>query len=153
MSVRSLIDLVVSLKKNCYPEHELILVVGEMRELGDFQEQEHRLIAGPLSQAADRLVLIGASMIDYTADELRKINYPQDRVTCFVYSTDAGEHLREHLAASKKPALILFKGSQNTIFTEEALKRVLLDPNDVKLLPRQSRARMAKKKARFNQRP
>jgi hypothetical protein len=44
------------------------------------------------------------------------------------------------------PPLIVFKGSQNTIFLEEAVKEFLLNPDDAQYLTRQG-ARWAKKKS------
>lgn len=45
--------------------------------------------------------------------------------------------------------MILFKGSQNTIFLEESLKPLLKDLNDVKKLCRQDEFWMEKKKEFF----
>jgi len=42
------------------------------------------------------------------------------------------------VSLQKSPFIILFKGSQNTIFLEEALKLVLADKKDISKLPRQS---------------
>jgi UDP-N-acetylmuramyl pentapeptide synthase len=44
-----------------------------MRELGDLTEREHRMIAGYVSQVADRVILVGKYMADYLADELEKV--------------------------------------------------------------------------------
>jgi len=50
-----------------------MLVLGDMRELGDLTEKEHRLLAGYVQQSADFVVLLGTSMHQFLADELEKI--------------------------------------------------------------------------------
>jgi len=46
--------------------------------------------------------------------------------------------LKKYLENTDEKFVILFKGSQNTIFTEEALKEVLLNTEDKARLVRQS---------------
>ncbi|MBP7842231.1 hypothetical protein KA037_06340 [Patescibacteria group bacterium] len=66
-----------------------------------------------------------------------KIGYDMSHVQRFSKSTQCGETLRELLQASDEKILLVFKGSQNTIFLEEAIKRVLYDPADIQKLVRQ----------------
>lgn len=51
----------------------------------------------------------------------------------------------DFLKRSDEKWIILFKGSQNTIFLEEAVKQVLANKADVKYLTRQSDRWMEKK--------
>lgn len=51
----------------------------------------------------------------------------------------------DFLKRSDEKWIILFKGSQNTIFLEEAVKQVLANKADVKYLTRQSDWWMQKK--------
>ena len=48
-----------------------------MRELGDFEQLEHRQIAPILSQVADHIYLVGDA-VRYTQDELYKIGMSED---------------------------------------------------------------------------
>lgn len=45
LSLRKTIDTTLWIKRELFPQYKILLVVGDMRELGDFEEQEHRLIA------------------------------------------------------------------------------------------------------------
>jgi hypothetical protein len=47
--------------------------------------------------------------------------------------------------------VVLAKGSQNGVFTEEAIKRLLLDPTDAEKLVRQSPAWLTTKARQFPQ--
>jgi hypothetical protein len=47
--------------------------------------------------------------------------------------------------SDKNPVILVFKGSQNTIFLEEAVKHFLKNKQDEELLTRQSEFRMKKK--------
>lgn len=58
-SMRKLINDTVAIQRNVLPTHGVILVIGDMRELGDdLSAQEHRMIAGVVSQAADICYLV-----------------------------------------------------------------------------------------------
>ena len=56
----------------------------------------------------------------------------------------------DFLKRSDEKWIILFKGSQNTIFLEEAVKQVLANKADVKYLTRQSERWMQKKSYLYN---
>jgi hypothetical protein len=87
--------------------------------------------------SADEVFLVGQYMKWYLYDELDKIGYDMSHVQRFSKSTQCGETLRELLQASDEKVLLVFKWSQNTIFLEEAIKRVLYDPADIQKLVRQ----------------
>lgn len=116
-----------------------------MRELGDLTEQEHRLLAGYVQQSADYLVLLGDSMQKFLKDELTKIGFPLENLHMSTTAPDAGKRICDFLKQQKDKRIILFKGSQNTIFLEEALKKVLKNPEDSEQLTRQSSRRTNKK--------
>ena len=67
----------------------------------------------------------------------------------FKKSNEAWISLKKYLESTDDKYVILFKGSQNTIFTEETLKEVLLKPDDKKNLVRQSSDWMKKKNTFF----
>jgi hypothetical protein len=56
----------------------------------------------------------------------------------------------DFLKRSDEKWIILFKGSQNTIFLEEAVKQVLANKEDAKHLTRQSEWWMQKKSYLYN---
>jgi len=45
LSVRKIINAVHNIKKELFPERKVWIVLGDMRELGDLTEREHRLLA------------------------------------------------------------------------------------------------------------
>ena len=140
-SMKKMIQLGNFLKTNFMPDKKVLLLLGDMRELGDFEESEHRQLAWVISQVADAVVLVGPKMKQYLIDELQKIDfvgregeYPV--VKRFCSAPKAGEWIKQFLTNSKDKWLILAKGSQNTIFLEEALK-YFIQPQEQKKLVRQ----------------
>ena len=51
--MRKLIDTTLILNKSLPQQRKVMLVLGDMRELGDLTEKEHRLLAGYVQQSAD----------------------------------------------------------------------------------------------------
>ncbi len=47
-SMLSTLQQAIQLRTQLFPEHDLIYCLGDMRELGDFTETEHRQLAGIL---------------------------------------------------------------------------------------------------------
>jgi UDP-N-acetylmuramyl pentapeptide synthase len=118
-----------------------------MRELGDLTEKEHRLLAGYISQVADKLFLHGPSMKAYLADELEKVGFDESKLYLAKNIKDLNETVEKELKKTEfKLPLLIFKGSQNTIFLEESVKHFLLHKADEKLLTRQGDFRQEKKK-------
>ena len=66
-----------------------------MRELGDLTEREHRLLAGYVSQVADRVFLVGEQMTKHMADELEKIGYDISNLYKFHSAHEAGVILKK----------------------------------------------------------
>ena len=58
LSMRKTIDTVHTIRSKLFPKSEIRLILGDMRELGDLTEKEHRLLAGYVSQTADKLFLL-----------------------------------------------------------------------------------------------
>lgn len=156
--MRSIITTARNIKTKLFPERPLWLVLGDMRELGDFTEKEHRLLAAYVSQVADYVFLVGKEMTTHMADELEKIGFPMSHLCKFHTATEATQIIKRLISDEKhpcddhahhhhpeQPPLLVFKGSQNTIFLEEAVKGLLKNPEDHKYLTRQS-ARWSKKK-------
>ncbi len=73
LSVKKIINTAHNIKTQLFPQRKLWVVLGDMRELGDLTEREHRMLAGYVSQSADHVILVGTYMTDYLADELEKV--------------------------------------------------------------------------------
>lgn len=73
LSMRKTIDTAFTIRASLFPNSEIWLILGDMRELGDLTEKEHRLLAGYVSQVADKLFLMGEQMTTHLADEIQKV--------------------------------------------------------------------------------
>jgi UDP-N-acetylmuramoyl-tripeptide--D-alanyl-D-alanine ligase len=154
LSVRKVVETTYSLQKELFPQRKVLMVFGDMRELGDFEEKEHRLVAGILHMTADKIVLVGDATQTYTQDELCKIWYTKDCIHCCSHAHAAGAYVQDFLYKSKDHRIVLIKGSQNTIFLEEAVKYLLNKETYARhehfhFLTRQSKHRMRIKRAFF----
>lgn len=104
---------------------------GDMRELGSLAKQEHEEVAKKIVKIVDMCVCVGPLTKQYVLPILEKhsVSY-----TWFEDSTEAGEYLRKNIVPQ---SVVLVKGSQNTIFLEEAIKHLLKDRSDFDKLCRQ----------------
>lgn len=149
LSVRTIINTAHNIKTQLFPQRKMWLVLGDMRELGDLTQREHRMLAGYVSQSADHVILVGKHMSDYLADELEKVGYDKHKIDKFYDATIAGKHIQKMLKEAGDECLVVCKGSQNTIFLEEAVKHFLLNPEDQQELTRQSKRWLKKKQEYF----
>ncbi len=103
-----------------------IAVLGDMRELGDLAQKSHEVVAAKAYDCADAVITVGP---------LTKAYFPKSKKLLgqFDNSREAGEFLKNYLA---KGDLVLFKGSQNTIFLETAVEMCLANRKDASLLCR-----------------
>lgn len=56
--MRKMIENTYQLRQELYPSYKICLVLGDMRELGDFAELEHRQLAGVISHGSDKIILV-----------------------------------------------------------------------------------------------
>ena len=145
LSMRKLIDTTLQIQKSLKEKRKVMLVLGDMRELGDLTEKEHRLLAGYVHQSADQICLVGESMYNYLLDELEKTWVEKSTVKTEKNSKKLWIWIVDFLKRSDEKWIILFKWSQNTIFLEEAVKQVLANKEDEKYLTRQSEWWMERK--------
>jgi len=103
-----------------------VAVLGDMRELGDATETEHRKIYDQALKSADLIISVGPETTKYFGDKSQK----------FANWWTAAEFLKENITGCET---ILVKGSQNTIFLEELVKSILKNPSDVSNICRQSK--------------
>ncbi len=125
-----------------YQGPQRIAILGMMNELGDISEAEHKK-TGKLCdpQKLDLVVTVGNHANKFLAPMARERG-------CEVYeaknSVEAGEFLKDKI---KENAVILAKGSQNGVFTEESLKPLLANKSDFSKLVRQDPIWMKKKQS------
>lgn len=121
-----------------------IALLGNMNELGDMSKDAHEQI-GTLcdAQKLDLVVTLGKDANQYTATVAEQNG-------CKVVRTnspyEAGKVIADNLQTG---AYVLIKGSQNGVFSEEAIKSLLADPNDASKLVRQSAYWFAIKRKQF----
>lgn len=147
-SMKVMIQNTKSLRDTLVPEYKLWFVLGDMRELGQNAETSHTSLV-PYLLDADFIFTVWPEMKTYVASELLKNNF-RGLLKNFSSSREAGKELKIYLESIGNKSIILFKGSQNMIFTEEALKEVLDNESDRRKLVRQSSDWLEKKEEFFN---
>lgn len=103
------LENVMRLRREVFPDRDLIYCLGDMRELGDFAETEHRQLASIVAQSADAVYLVGEWMTSVMQDELEKIGYNPSDIFCFKESRELGQQLLNDIELRKRLSLILFK--------------------------------------------
>lgn len=101
-----------------------IALLGDMRELGAETQVMHEEIALLASKTFDQVFLVGQEMQKYALPILEK--ELSSRGKFFQNSREAGLAIAKLLNPGD---VILVKGSQNTIFLEEAVKKMMLEEN------------------------
>lgn len=121
-----------------------IAVLGDMNELGEVSAAEHEKI-GKLcnSNLLNWVVTIGEQSEKYLASAAKAKGC---QVKSFSDPISAGAFVHSVI---EKGAVVLFKGSQNGVFAEEAIKPILHETNDEKYLVRQTPDWLANKAAQF----
>ncbi len=112
-----------------------VVLMGDMRELGEETENEHKIVAEAIKKNADYFFCVSELTKKYVLPEIKNGRW-------FENSVELGRYLKTHLPYH---SVVLVKGSQNTIFLEEAIKFILQDKKDEKKLCRQSEFWMKKK--------
>jgi UDP-N-acetylmuramyl pentapeptide synthase len=115
-----------------------IALLGDMLELGEYAEEEHRHVGRSAAEFVDLLVLVGTRAA-WIASAAKESGLPDARIHQFGNSLLAGEWLSSHLEPGD---IVLAKGSQgsgaNMIRMERAVKVLMAHPEDApKLLVRQ----------------
>jgi len=122
-----------------------IAVLGDMRELGDSTQAEHEglaMVCDPGLLAW--VVTVGPEMEKYLAPIARQRGC---QVKCFQNAIEAAQFVR---SVFEPGAVILLKGSQNTIYLEEAVKLLVENSEHAKLV-RQSEGWKDTKEKFFSQ--
>lgn len=124
------LELAQLLKKNT--NRPLVFICGDMRELGASSQIEHEAVARAAETAVDRFYCVGEMTQKYMLPIVEK-TVSDSR--WFANAQLLGLYIQEHLPEN---AIVLVKGSQNTIYLEEAVKVLLNNQTDTRLLCRQS---------------
>lgn len=123
-----------------------IALLGSMNELGSFSQEEHEKLGRMFHpDIVDWVITVGEEAGKYLAPAAHSQGC---QIKTFLNAVEAGAFAHQVL---KPNDLILVKGSQDKIFTEEAIKILLLHPEDNRLLVRQSPSWMAHKEEFFAQ--
>jgi UDP-N-acetylmuramoyl-tripeptide--D-alanyl-D-alanine ligase len=121
-----------------------IALLGNMNELGEASESEHRRIGEYCDpKQLDYVVTLGPDANEYLAPVAEARGCKTVRLKD-PYS--AGDFIKSVL---KTNAIVLAKGSQNNVYAEEALKVLLANSKDESKLVRQSEEWLAKKRKNF----
>jgi UDP-N-acetylmuramoyl-tripeptide--D-alanyl-D-alanine ligase len=121
-----------------------IAVLGSMNELGEYSIEAHKAIGTSIDAAKINLVVtVGTEARDYLAPAAEEQGC---EVKTFLNPHEAGLYIKRHLTEG---GIVLFKGSQNGVFAEEALKPLLNEKSDESKLVRQSKYWMKQKRKQF----
>lgn len=115
ISVEAAIDTLMQI-----PSRRSVLVLGEMRELGDFTDEMHRQIAQKVYKEKIDFVLLGQGDALIIEDELKKLGFPEDRLISNLQNSQIVSHLLQFLG---KGDVCLVKGAR-AVRLDEVVKRV-----------------------------
>lgn len=134
-AVFAFLEMLTQLKKNT--SHPIVFLCGDMRELGEEAKIEHEQVAEKLQGIIDYLYLVGPLTKQFILPMYPESpgSYGLKEIRWFANAKYAGEYMKDALPQN---AIVLVKGSQNTIFLEEAIKHILADKKDAKKLCRQT---------------
>jgi UDP-N-acetylmuramoyl-tripeptide--D-alanyl-D-alanine ligase len=127
-----------------WPAPQKIAVLGMMNELGSSSKKEHEEMGSLCSPSSiSLLVTLGRDSNSYTAPAA-------DANGCRVIeATSPAQAAKAVIDNIKEGAVILIKGSQNGVYAEEIVKKLLKDATDENNLVRQSKYWMNIKKKQF----
>lgn len=136
-SMKKIIENTQLIQAELYPNHKIIYVLWDMREIGDVLQQSHENLV-ELVRWAQAIFTVGPYMYEYMIPELVTSWFIWEQHSG-LSSREIGLKVRKYLRDNNSEKyIVLFKGSQNTIFTEEALAKQL-SITQQKNLPRQTK--------------
>ncbi len=123
-----------------------IVLLGNMNELGTTSAESHKAIGEYCEPGQLSLVVtLGPDANAYTAPAAKAKG-------CTVQTAETPYEAARIIETAMQPgALVLLKGSQNRVFAEEAVKRLLANVEDTSKIVRQSPFWKAKKKECFGE--
>ena len=121
-----------------------IAILGSINEMGDYSKRAHQEVGEYCDpKKLDVVVTVGHDAKRWLAPVARERGCT---VHAFLSPYEAGDYVSGKL---KTGGVVLAKGSQNGVFTEEALKPLLADPSDAAKLVRQSPYWITRKSQQF----
>lgn len=131
-----------------FPGKQKIAILGSMNELGDFSKQAHEQVGAACDPTLlDWIVTVGDEAERYLAPAAGSKGC---QVRSFKSPYEAGGFVHSVMHPG---AVILAKGSQNGVFTEESVKTLLHNTEEEAQLVRQEPEWMAVKYKQFNKFP
>jgi UDP-N-acetylmuramoyl-tripeptide--D-alanyl-D-alanine ligase len=128
-----------------FPSKQKIAILGSMNELGDYSQEAHEQVGAVCDPTLlEWVVTVGEEAERYLAPAASKKGC---QVRSFRSPYEAGGFVHSVLAPK---AVVLAKGSQNGVFTEEAVKVLLHSTEEESQLVRQGAEWIAKKEAQFD---
>lgn len=115
-----------------YPAERRIAIIGSMNELGREYEAAHRAVATSCGSWLDVLVTVGAGG-KIIADACLKQPDKPAIIVSFDKALDAAEYIIMKMYPHAGDVL-LFKGSQNQVRLEKAVKKLMANPENASLL-------------------
>lgn len=139
VSMRAALDVLYGAKTK-----QRIAILGSMNEMGDYSKEAHQEVGEYCDpKKLDVVVTVGHDAKRWLASAARERGCT---VHSFLSPYEAGEYVSGKLQTG---GVVLAKGSQNGVFTEEALKLLLADPSDAAKLVRQSPYWITRKEQQF----
>jgi UDP-N-acetylmuramoyl-tripeptide--D-alanyl-D-alanine ligase len=143
IAVKAALDVLCAIKAP-----QKIAILGAMNELGDVSAQAHREVGAYCDpEKLDLVVTIGEQANAHLALAAQEKGC---ETVSFLDPYAAGDYVKHALQPG---AVVLAKGSQNGVFAEEALKRLLADKHDAAKLVRQSPYWLDIKNEQFGTKP
>ncbi|MDB5170176.1 MAG: Mur ligase middle domain protein [Candidatus Saccharibacteria bacterium] len=126
------------------PAPQRIALLGNMNEMGKLSPDMHTDVGNYCDPSKlDQVITLGPDANAYLAPAAEVKGC---QVAAFTSPYEAGEYIKAQL---KSGAAVLVKGSQNGVFSEEAIKSLLANPTDEAKLVRQSVFWIKKKRIQF----
>ena len=122
-----------------------IALLGQMNEMGEYSVSAH-IQAGKAAVGLDVLLTLGKDANNILGPAAIENVLDPSKWHQFSSPYDAGDWLKENIHSKDT---ILFKGSQDNCYTEEAIKSILFDPSDHTKLVRQSPYWLDRKSRQF----
>lgn len=127
-----------------FPARQRIAILGSMNELGNYSPEAHKEVGNACDPGLlDYVITVGEEAEKYLAPAASAKGC---QVRSFLSPYDAGTFAHSVL---QEGAIILAKGSQNRVFTEEAIKMLLHNTHDEERLVRQTIDWLAIKERQF----
>ena len=147
-TVLSFLEMLATLKEKS--GRPVLFLMGDMRELGSESKQEHEAVGRAILKVVDELYCVGPLTQEFVVPIVREKMGKKGmtkKVEWYKNAIQAGLHIKEEMPDN---AIILVKGSQNTLFLEESIKFLLENQSDVKKLTRQEDYWMKTKQEYFS---